>query len=631
MAAANPLVLANAAKRVFLGCLGNTTSLNMSNPEQVNNLYGIQAGLCLTQIQDSLKIPHFFRQGSIIKTDIYSYLAIKGIGFFMVNDTGNSSLTLLTRDGSFSTDSNGHLTNAGGYQLQGYDINQNFGNIDLYHISPLSYNLATSNIKIAANLNAAQATIGTAITIQFPFGATNNYGIGALSVIANETIGSFILKTGDYINITTSITNVVHQFTYRGYYFSNNITTTILNANTIDALFTGATDGWEFQITSQDYLPAYFSYSSISPNITLGQFNTLNTLSQAIDLLPGFNARIVGPFLYLAPVDASQNWNITDVNGIFTAALFNGTGTTASVVINAKSNSFASLSGLAKLINTYSDIGANIFNPSANTALEIYATNPSAVMTIAASTTNLLQEFGLTSISPYSYGPEYDMTGTTAPNMASGKVTAQFSMTSYVLDSLAVNHTIIFSFYKLSANTWSSEIYMAKMSDITTSRSDSQIAAGYVIFNGDGSLNSLSISLTQALTITWSNGAVNSAINVNFGTYGNIGIGKLNGICQLSGNYTSYFAEQDGLPMAGRLETSNIDVNGNINATYANGGSINLYSIPLAYVANPSGLTSYDVGVFIYNSAVAGTLNISNANNGFMGQIESYSLEILTP
>ena len=65
-----------------------------------------------------------FSQGSFQSTSSSTDLAIEGDGFFMVS-TADSEEVLYSRNGSFSFDSDGYLTNAEGYLVQGklYDEN----------------------------------------------------------------------------------------------------------------------------------------------------------------------------------------------------------------------------------------------------------------------------------------------------------------------------------------------------------------------------------------------------------------------------------------------------------------------------------------------------------------------------
>ena len=60
------------------------------------------------------------QQGSIVGTTTSTDLAIKGDGYFIVSDAAGD--IYLTRNGSFTPDSEGNLVNSAGYYLMGYDV-----------------------------------------------------------------------------------------------------------------------------------------------------------------------------------------------------------------------------------------------------------------------------------------------------------------------------------------------------------------------------------------------------------------------------------------------------------------------------------------------------------------------------
>jgi flagellar hook protein FlgE len=66
---------------------------------------------------------NILQQGSIATTSSPTDLAIKGNGFFLVSDANGQQL--LTRSGSFNTNSQGFLVNPSGYKLLGLDLTNN--------------------------------------------------------------------------------------------------------------------------------------------------------------------------------------------------------------------------------------------------------------------------------------------------------------------------------------------------------------------------------------------------------------------------------------------------------------------------------------------------------------------------
>ena len=121
-------------------------------------------------------------------------------------------------------------------------------------------------------------------------------------------------------------------------------------------------------------------------------------------------------------------------------------------------------------------------------------------------TGSLLAEFGLVkSLNGGAYvqgntgilGPEYDSSGTVGKNMASGDITAQFSRTARIYDGLGTGHDVRFSYLKVDDNKWAVEVHAVNTSEINSTLVDGQIAVGTIEFNGDGTLRTVSTSLSS--------------------------------------------------------------------------------------------------------------------------------------
>lgn len=76
-------------------------------------------------------------QGSIQQTGNAFDISITGNGFFAVHDTVNNQ-TYYTRAGQFSFDSQGHLIDPNGYEVQGYNLNGNAPPADPASMTPES-------------------------------------------------------------------------------------------------------------------------------------------------------------------------------------------------------------------------------------------------------------------------------------------------------------------------------------------------------------------------------------------------------------------------------------------------------------------------------------------------------------
>ncbi|KSB88412.1 flagellar hook-basal body protein [Caulobacter vibrioides] len=138
--------------------------------------------------------------GTIASTSVATNIAIDGAGYFVVagapGDTGSD--LVYSRNGSFSTDSDGYLVNSEGYYLMGFPTDAD-GNIlssntsDLTSLSAINLDSisgtakATSTVTMAANL-PADATTGQTFT-------TSMEVIDSLGV--SHTVGQSWTKTGD--------------------------------------------------------------------------------------------------------------------------------------------------------------------------------------------------------------------------------------------------------------------------------------------------------------------------------------------------------------------------------------------------------------------------------------------------
>ena len=177
----------------------NTTGFKESQIS-FEDLYAQTLGLGLAnQTQSGFgvatsQIRHEFTQGSPETTGGNYDAAIEGDGFFVIqNANGNQ---LLTRDGSFSTNSNGDLIDANGGFVQGWTqtggagaVNTNgpIGKIQI-PTGSLRPPAATQNFEINTNLNSAASADGTS-TFSTPIQVTDSLG-------GSQTLTATFTKTG---------------------------------------------------------------------------------------------------------------------------------------------------------------------------------------------------------------------------------------------------------------------------------------------------------------------------------------------------------------------------------------------------------------------------------------------------
>jgi flagellar hook protein FlgE len=144
----------------------------------------------------------------------------------------------------------------------------------------------------------------------------------------------------------------------------------------------------KFTITTTATGTVTFTYTSASPNAQLGQFNTLSNLADAINAVSGLSARVSGGRLYVGATDA--NAAITFANG-------SSVGTAGPPVqwgidwvrelgfanLGTGSDRFASLEGLASLVNASSGLTANIESALSAADVKINVNNPLDTITFS--------------------------------------------------------------------------------------------------------------------------------------------------------------------------------------------------------------------------------------------------------
>jgi len=282
--------------------------------------------------------------------------------------------------------------------------------------------------------------------------------------------------------------------------------------------------------------------------------------------------------------------------------------------------------------NTAGTAGFGATNVSAGTTFSVLSEGNQGSVVSELGLTASLAGANYTPQDTGSLGPEYDSSGTVGKNMASGEIIAQFSRSVRIFDKQGTGHDLTIAYIKTDANTWAVEAYLAEKSEVTTALADGQVAVGTITFNGDGSLRSVSPSLSNAFTIDWTNGAGQSEITIDWGTagqpFGTPGatiIGDTDGLSQFDGDYTVNAIRQDGAAV-GQLISVAIDQDGFVNATYSNGETRSLYKIPIADFANINGLKAVTGNVY-EETRESGEVTLRNAGNDGMGKVVGAALE----
>ena len=412
------------------------------------------------------------------------------------------------------------------------------------------------------------------------------------------------------------------------------------------------------------------------------RFNSMKSLATNINASPGLNASITDPDSQQArlkinvkdPLDTItfSDWPVdTNLINFTSATPFTTTTGSNLVTIGTPSphgfttGDIVTLDPSAMTVpgsETYNGIPISDFNnrfvitvtgPSTFTIRTATAATASGVDSTPSSGTfaglvvtphnntgSILGELGLApsllggpyvAATPASVGPAYDPTNGTK-NMASGTIVAQFSRPVRVFDSQGTGHDVQVSYIKTAQNNWAVEIHVVPASDISSTLPNGLVAYGNVVFNGDGSLRTVSAGLTQPVSMNWVNGAAPSVIGFNlgtsgepFGTPGAASVGGTDGLTQFNASSSVNFITQNGAPV-GELSSVNITDEGFVVATYSNGQTQKLYRIPLASFTNPNQMEVRNGNVF-GTSASSGEVNLRVAGTNGTGKIAASSLE----
>ena len=225
---------------------------------------------------------------------------------------------------------------------------------------------------------------------------------------------------------------------------------------------------------------------------------------------------------------------------------------------------------------------------------------------------------------------------TVTEDVATGVITPDFKRALKVFDALGTAHNVDISFVKLNTtNTWGFAIHAETPSEVTGAiGAGGLLGFGTLAFNGDGSLNNVDFRTagsiatdlnSQALPITWANGAAASSITFDLGTQGPLGTGRTDGITQFASPNNIAFVNQDGAEVGLRTGVS-IDQDGYVIASFSNGATQKIWKLPVATFANPARLEARNGNAYAQTNA-SGEFNLREANTGGAGRIEPGALE----
>jgi len=532
-------------------------------------------------------IDTLFQQGGLELTGQITDLAIQGSGFFILGDTNGNKW--YTRAGSFGFDANSNLVDlASGLYVMG--------------------RMADSSGEIP--------TISTIGQITLPFGQQDPARATEAVWLANNLDASATDSIAALVQAGTSNVTVVSGKAVDG--VGGTHTITISGSQAQQASYTGARSGLGLTNTLGSLGVTDFSDWTLTVDgsrvETISGFNadsTIDDLINFINQISGLTAELtaLGEILITrdkagSPADysfvssASAAGNIVDQ--VFTFGSPAGT-------------TFTSAGGAATTF-----VATDSFVPSRGTGA---ATGPvvSTLDLVTDSNTGLVT--GLSGLGGGGVEISAGAGGLSATG-AGSELVVQTNDTLHttsinVFDSQGGRHTLSIEFFKsIVQNRWEWTVNMLGDERVVSG------GTGYVLFNGDGSINTFAYNDgVDIITIDPNSGADYMTIAFNSGTTS--GFDGLTGFA--SGSYTASIIRQDGYGM-GILEKIDIDQDGNISGIFTNGTNRILAQIMLADFSNEAGLRR--AGRSMYQvTANSGPGIEGMAGSTISGQISSGALE----
>jgi len=221
---------------------------------------------------------------------------------------------------------------------------------------------------------------------------------------------------------------------------------------------------------------------------------------------------------------------------------------------------------------------------------------------------------------------------------ATAAVGSTYSTQATIYDSLGGSHNITFTYTKSATNTWT---YAATIpaADISGAAAPVSVASGTLIFNGDGTLKSITptggaASLTNPTItvppvppvtnpVTPQTVFADGANQLSFTWHvANAGVGLLT---QLAGPNSTASIQQDGTS-SGTLQNFNIGSDGTITGSFSNGKTATIGQIALASFADEQGLSHQGNNDFTPTLA-SGQPTIGGPGTGGLGSISGGALE----
>ncbi len=548
------------------------------------------------------RIQNINQQGALQQTASATDLGISGNGFFAVRKSNvGPQETFYTRAGDFKEDAEGFLTNSNGYYLMGWPLDEN-GNVpaaqaDISSLQAVNVSFVGGFTKATTQASLAINLKGNEIQSAYPIG--NNVAVDySRPLRVYDTLGAAHDISFEYTKSVAPTANAIG---------------TVTGLETTDVLvgdIPGLADGNTFTVQVG---------GDPAVTVTINSGDTVQTLLNTLNAIDGLEARLNSDgSLFLQCSDLSENLAIANTSGTPATALGFGPRATASTTatgLEPTDDVIASFPGMANSDTFTVSVGGG---PAATVTITTGMTIQDLLDDLNAITgvNALLNTDGTLSVTTDNVNTSLviaDGTGTPATDMGiAGTPTIQYVKTAPAIPIIFPGGTN--STANLATNPNSQGWWKVNIKD----SNGTSLSAGYLNFNGDGSLNAIEdadgekkISLSN---IDWGNGSDPQDIDV-----------LIDRFTQFSGNYNVIFSDQNGAELGLRTGVE-IDAAGIVYARFSNGQASALYKLPLATFTNVNGLEEVS-GVAYRETSNSGSYNLREANQGGAGEFQSGALE----
>ncbi|PLX45326.1 MAG: hypothetical protein C0605_01185 [Hyphomicrobiales bacterium] len=230
-------------------------------------------------------------QGDVQSSDISTYMAIKGDGYFMVEERVSDSdgqpvflnVDRYTRRGDFDLDKNGYLVNGAGYYLKGLAIDPTTGNPSGSQAEPIKVNndflpaRASTQITYKANLAS------TPKTANYDEGVANSELLDPSAFASDPTVsGTGTIAASDQeLFLNSSVSGGAITL-----YDSTGAPVNVqIRWAKIDSVNNGGTDTWEaFYLTDGNATGAATAWQNMGQTYTFGANGQLSPAVSSVDV-----------------------------------------------------------------------------------------------------------------------------------------------------------------------------------------------------------------------------------------------------------------------------------------------------------------------------------------------------------